>query len=73
MKIDKANEANKLVIIIDKCVLILATLDSRSYPDEFTIHYRGMVSCELEEAALNILIEYYKKLLLETEKQLERL
>lgn len=73
MNIDKAKKVTKLTNEINKCVSVLAKLDGRSYSDEFTIYYRGLETCELEESALNILIEYYKKRLLEAEQQLERL
>ena len=73
MDINKAKKITELTNTINKCVEVLASLDNRGYPDEFTIYYRGMETCELEEAALNILIEYYKRKLLEAEQQLERL
>lgn len=73
MNIDKVKEITKLSNTIDKCVKILASLDNRSYPDEFTIYYRGRKTCELEENALNILVVHYKKSLLEAEQQLEKL
>ena len=73
MNIDKAKEITKLTNEVDKCVSILASLDNRSYSDEFTINYRGIETCELEETALNLLIKYYKKRLLEAEQQLEKL
>ena len=73
MNIDKVKEITKLSNTIDKCVKILASLDNRSYPDKFTIYYRGMETCELEENALNILVVHYKKSRLEAEQQLEKL
>lgn len=73
MDINKANEISKVVNKINKCKDFLESLDGRSYNDEFTIHYRGMETCELEESALEILIEHYKKELKIAEQKLKSL
>lgn len=72
MDLNKANEISKLVTKINRCKDFLESLEGRSYNDEFTIHYRGMETCELEEPALELLIEYYKKELKEAEEQLQK-
>lgn len=73
MDINKANEASKLVNRINACKDFLRSLDGRSYNDEFTIYYRGLETCALEEPALEILIEHYKKELKIAEQQLKLL
>ena len=60
MDINKAKEAAKVMNRIEKCESFLESLKGRSYSDEFTIHYRGLKTCELEEVALQILIEHYE-------------
>ena len=57
---NKAKEATMIVNRIDKCESILESLKGRSYNDEFTIHYRGLETCELEEAVLQIIIKHYE-------------
>lgn len=71
MDIDKANEISKLVNKIDRCKNFLKSLDGRSYKDEFAIHYRGIETCELEESAVDVLIDYYKKELETAENKLK--
>lgn len=71
MDINKANEITKLVNKTDKSIEFLKSLDGRGYNNEFTIYYRGVETCELEESALNVLIEYYKKELKEAEEKLK--
>lgn len=73
MDLNKANEVSKLVNIINRCKEFLDSLEGRSYPDEFTIYYRGLETCELEESALELLIEHYKKELAEAERKLKEL
>lgn len=73
MNINKANEISQLVNKINRCKSFLRSLDGRDYNDEFIIYYRGGETCELEESALQILIDYYKKELKNTEEQLEKL
>lgn len=73
MKIDKANEISRLVTTIEKCKDFLKSLDNKSYPDEFEIHYRQGYTCDLEEEALQVLIDHYKKKLKEAEQKLESL
>jgi hypothetical protein len=73
MKIDKASEIAKVVATIEKCKDFLKSLDGRSYPDEFEIRYREGYTCDLEEEALQVLIDYYKKKLKESELKLESL
>ena len=41
--------------------------------DEFTIIYRGMEICELEEDVLQIIIEHYENKLVSLNKKLEKL
>lgn len=73
MDINKANEVSKVVNTINRCNNFLESLCDRSYSDEFTIYYRGMETCELEEPALKVLIEYYKKELKIAEDKLKSL
>jgi len=73
MDINKANNITKIVNKINKCESFLQSLDGRSYPDEFVIYYRGGETCELEETALNILINYYKEEKRKAEDELKRL
>ena len=73
MNIDKANEVAKIVDRINKCNDFLQSLEGRSYNDEFTIHYRGLETCDLEEPALKLLIEHYKKELKTAEQKLQKL
>jgi predicted transcriptional regulator len=73
MNINKANEITKVVNKINKCESFLKSLDGHSYPDEFVIYYRGIETCELEESALNLLIEYYKQELENAKQELNRL
>lgn len=72
MDLNKANEITKLVNKINKCKDFLSSLEDRSYDDEFTIHYRGMETCELEAPVLEIIIDYYKKELKEAEEELAK-
>lgn len=73
MNIEKANEITKLVNKIESCNDFLKSLDGRSYNDEFVIYYRGCETCELEESALNLLINYYKKELADAEQKLKQI
>lgn len=71
MDINKANEISKLVNKINRCKNFLESLENRSYKDEFTINYRGIETCELEESAVDVLINYYKKEIETTESKLK--
>lgn len=73
MDLNKAVEVSKLVAKIDKCKEFISSLEDRSYDDEFTIHYRGMETCELEAPVLEIIIDYYKRELKDAEEQLAKL
>ena len=51
----------------------LKSLKGRNYDDEFTIYYRGLETCELEEEALQLLIEHYEDELAKLNKELNNL
>lgn len=70
---NKAKEATMIVNRIEKCENFLNSLEGRSYNDEFTIHYRGVETCELEEDALQILIEHYEDELVKLNTALKNL
>ena len=73
MDVNKAKEAARVMNRIEKCESFLKSLKGRSYNDEFTIYYRGVETCELEEDALQILIEYYEDELAKLNKELNNL
>ena len=73
MDVNKAKEAAKVMNRIEKCESFLKSLKGRSYNDEFTIYYRGLETCELEEAALQLLIEHYEEELAELNAALKNL
>ena len=70
---NKAKEATMIVNRIDKCESFLESLKGRSYNDEFTIHYRGLETCELEEDMLQMIIEHYENELKKLNAALENL
>ena len=70
---NKAKEASKIVNRIDKCERFLKSLKNRGYNDEFTIYYKGFETCELEVAALKILIKYYEDELVVLNEELKNL
>ncbi len=72
MDINKAKEVTKVIKQIQKCENILNDLE-RGYRDEFEIYYNGLKRCELEEEALNLIIEHYKQKLKEAQEKLESL
>lgn len=72
MDINRANEISNIVNKIKRYEKFLESLTGRSYPDEFTIYYRGFETCELEESALELLIDYYNKKLEKAKKELEK-
>ena len=71
--VNKAKEVATVMNRIEKCESFLASLKNRSYNDEFTIYYRGLETCELEEAALQILIEHYEDELVKLNAALKNL
>ena len=73
MDVNKAKEAAKVMNRIEKCESFLTSLAGRSYNDEFTIYYRGLETCELEEEALQLLIEHYEDELAKLNKELSNL
>lgn len=73
MNRDKASEIIKIMARIEKVEGYLDFFENRSYPDEFKIHYRGIECLELEQEALDMLIDYYKKELAELNKKLSEL
>ena len=73
MDVNKAKEATKVMNRIEKCESFLTSLKGRSYNDEFAIYYRGLETCELEEAALQLLIEHYEEELAELNLVLKNL
>ena len=60
MDVNKVKEAARVMNRIEKCESFLKSLRGRSYNDEFTIYYRGLETCELEEDVLQMIIEYYE-------------
>ena len=70
---NKAKEASMIVNRIEKCESFLKSLKGRSYNDEFTIHYGGIKTCELEENVLHIIIEHYEDELLKLNVALKNL
>lgn len=73
MNRDKASEITKVMARIEKIEDYLDFFEGRSYPDEFKIHYRGIECLELEQEALDTLIDYYEKELAELNKKLSEL
>ena len=73
MDVNKAKEATNVMNRIEKCESFLKSLRGRSYNDEFTIYYRGLETCELEEAALQLLIEHYEEELVELNAALKNI
>lgn len=70
---NKAKEAAKVMNRIEKCESFLESLKGRSYNDEFTIHYRGIETCELEEDILKMIIEHYENELVKLDAVLKNL
>lgn len=73
MNRDKASEITKVMARIEKIESYLDFFKDRAYPDEFQIHYRGIECLELEQEALDTLIDYYEKELTELNKKLSEL
>lgn len=73
MNRDKASEIIKIMARIEKVEDYLDFFKNRSYPDEFKIRYRGTEYLELEQEALDTLIDYYEKELAELNKKLSEL
>ena len=71
--VNKAKEAAKVMNRIEKCESFLKSLKGKSYNDEFTIHYRGLETCELEEDMLQMIIEHYENELKKLNAALENL
>lgn len=73
MNRDKASEIIKIMARIEKVEGYLDFFANRIYPDEFQIRYRGTECLELEQEALDMLIDYYEKELVELNKKLSEL
>lgn len=73
MNRDKASEIKKIMARIEKVEGYLDFFKDRVYPDEFEIHYRGRECLELEQEALDTLIDYYEKELAELNEKLSKL
>lgn len=73
MDVNKAKEAAKVMNRIEKCESFLKSLRGRSYNDEFTIYYRGIETCELEEDVLQMIIKHYEDELMKLNKSLNNL
>ena len=70
------NTAKEVAMVanrIEKCESFLESLKDRSYNDEFTIHYRGLETCELEEDVLQMIIKYYEDELVKLNATLKNL
>lgn len=72
MNRNKAQEVTMIMNEINRCESFLSSL-KRNYNDEFTIIYRGMKICELEEDVLQIIIEHYENKLVSLNKKLEKI
>ena len=73
MNRDKASEITKVMARIEKVEGYLDFFEDRYYPDEFKIRYKGTEYLELEQEALDTLIDYYEKELAELNKKLSEL
>ena len=73
MEKNKAKEVTMIVNRINKCEKFLESLQGRSYNDEFTIYYRGVKTCELEEDVLQMIIKHYEDELVKLNKALNNL
>ena len=73
MNRDKATEITKVMARIEKVEDYLDFIKDRAFPYEFEIRYRGNECLELEQEALDTLIDYYKKELAELNKKLSEL
>ena len=73
MNSDKASEIIKIMARIEKVEGYLDFFENRAYPDEFKIRYRGIECLELEQEALDTLIDYYEKEFAELNKKLSEL
>lgn len=73
MNRNKASEITKIMARIEKVEGYLDFVKGRAYPDEFEIRYRGTECFELEQEALDTLIDYYEKELAELNKKLSEL
>lgn len=71
MNIDQAKEISKIVKRIEYCESMIENLD-RGYKDEFALNYRGCEICDLEENAVELLINYYNKEIESAKKELEK-
>ena len=69
---NKAQEVGRIMNGINRCENFLSSL-KRSYNDEFAIMYRGYETCELEEDALQMLIEHYENKLKSFNEELKKL
>lgn len=70
------NTAKEVAMVanrIEKCENFLESLKGRSYNDEFTIHYRGIETCELEENVLDMIIKHYENELVQLNTALKNL
>ena len=73
MNRNKASEITKVMARIEKIQDYLDFFKDRYYPDEFKIRYRGTECLELEQEALDTIIDYYEKELAELNKKLSEL
>jgi|GEM_PF-6596191 len=73
MDVNKAKEAQKIMNEISRCEDFLKFLTGRSCNDEFEIYYRGGLTCELEEEALNLLTSHYGEKLSKLNNELKKL
>ena len=73
MEKNKAKEVSKAMNRIEKCESFLTSLKGRSYNDEFTIYYRGVKTCELEEDVLQMIIKHYEDELMKLNATLKNL
>lgn len=73
MNFNKAQDIGKIVNEINKCQDFLKSLKGHSYKDEYVIYYRGWETCELEEEALDLLVDFYETKIISLKDTLNKL
>lgn len=71
MNRNNAEKVTKIMNRIRRCESFLKSLKERSYPDEFTIYYRGCETCELEVDMLKMIVAHYEAELKSLNEELE--
>lgn len=73
MNKETAGKVALLMNSINKCERMLSALDGHSYNDEYEIYYRGYHTCDLEDDARQLLVDYYNEEKARLEKELGKL